>query len=104
MATHRILLGSVRVLSGVRIERTSYAEFEGEKLAVREERIDTEGTLGFRETLYYTVDRRLMVHIENWSTQHGEQTTYSMLEVTRKDLQPGGRFEILGQGAWAWLR
>lgn len=91
-------------MNGVRIERTRHVEFEGQQLAVREEQIDAEGTLGFRETLYYTEDERLIVHIESWSKQNGKQTICSMLEVTRNDLQVGGRFEILGRGAWAWLR
>jgi hypothetical protein len=88
----------------VRIERTRYAEIEGLQLAVREEQINAEGTLGFREALYYTEDGRLIVHVESWSKQHGDQTICSMLEVKRNDLQIGGRFEILGRGAWAWLR
>jgi len=104
VATQRILVGSVRVVNGTRIERTRTVEFEGEQLAVRSEQINAEGTLGFTETLYYTVDRQLLVHIENWSKQRGRQSIYSLLEIDRKDLQAGGRFEVLGQGAWAWLR
>ena len=99
-----MLVGTVRVAEGVRIERTRPVEFEGEELAVRQMHINAEGTLGYEETLYYTTDERLIVHIANWSTQHGEMTIYSMLEVTRRDLQAGGRFEALGQRAWAWLR
>ena len=77
---------------------------EGERLASREEAIDVEGALGYTETLYYTTDRRLLVHVENWSRLAGQMSTYSMVEVTRSDLAPGGRFEILGRDAWAWLR
>ena len=104
MATQRVLVGTVRLVEGVRTERTRSAEFEGEELAVRRMHINAEGTLGFEETLYYTTDDRLLVHIANWSRQHGEMTIYTMLEATRRDLQAGGRFEALGQRAWAWLR
>ena len=91
-------------MSGTRIDRTRLVEFEGQLLAVREETTNAEGTVGFTETLYYTEDRRLIVHIESWTTQYGQQSIYTVLEIDRTDLQPAGRFEVLGQGAWAWLR
>jgi hypothetical protein len=104
LAVYRVPIGSLRVVNGVRYDRTTIVEFEGDELAVREKTIDAEGTLGFTETLYYTADRRLLVHLVNWYSRRGEMTTYVLTEVSRKDLQPGGRFEELALGAWAWLR
>ncbi len=104
MQMQRVLVGSLRTVDGARVDRTRPVEFEGEALAVREKTIDEDGRLGFTETLYYTADRRLLVHVANWSRQHGEMISYSLLEVNRHDLQPGGRFAELAQAAWAWLR
>ena len=104
MAVYRLPVGSLRVVNGVRYDRTTTVAFEGDELAAREKTIDAEGTQGFTETLYYTADRRLLVHLVNWYTRRGEMTTYVLTEVSRKDLQAGGRFEDLAIGAWAWLR
>lgn len=94
----------MRKAEGVHIDRTRSVELEGDLLAVRENTIDEQGTLGYTERLFYTSERRLMVHIANWSRQHGEMVIYSLLEVNRKDLQPGGLFAELASDAWAWLR
>ena len=79
-------------------------EFEGEKVATHTMYRGADGTRGVTETLYRTVDGRLFVYVENWSKREEEGTIYSMLEVTGEDLRKGGRFETLGEGAWAWLR
>lgn len=104
MPTQRVLVGSFRDVDGARVDRTRSVEFEGDVLAVREKAIDQDGARGFTETLYYTADRRLLVHVANWSRERGEMVIYSLLEVTRRDLQPGGRFADLAMAAWAWLR
>ena len=104
VAEHEILVGSVRSVDGRRIHRVRHTHLEGDRLAVREERINPEGTMGYTETLYYTTDRRLFVHVANWSRLAGHMVTYSMVEITGADLAAGGRFEVLGRDAWAWLR
>ncbi|NLE99696.1 MAG: hypothetical protein GX601_01840 [Anaerolineales bacterium] len=104
MPVYRVPVGSLRTTDGVEFDYTQTVEFEGDELAVREKTIDPDGTRGFKETLYYTADRRLLVHVANWYQQRGEMVSYALLEITRVDLQPGGRFEELALGAWAWLR
>ena len=104
MAEYEIPLGSVRAVDGGRIDRVRVARLEGDRLAVREGRINPECTMGYTETLYYTTDRRLIVHVANWSRLGGHMVTYSMIEITGADLAVGGRFEVLGRDAWAWLR
>jgi len=104
VAEFDIPLGSIRIVNGRRIDRVRTTRVEGERLASREDRIDAEGTMGFVETLYYTTDRRLLVHVENWSRLGGRMSTFSMVEISRSDLAVGGRFEVLGRDAWAWLR
>ena len=42
--------------------------------------------------------------VDNWSKLGGQMSTFSLVEVSRADLSPGGRFEVLGRDAWAWLR
>lgn len=97
-------VGSVRILDGRRFDRKKSVRIEGDRLASRDQTIDAEGTMGFRETLYYTTDRRLLVHVEHWSTLGGRMSTYSIVEIDGSDLAEGGRFEVLGRDAWAWLR
>ena len=104
MATFEIPIGSVRVVDGRRIERVRTRRIQGNRLAAREETINDEGTMGYAETLYYTDDRRLIVHVEHWSRLGGQMSTYSMVEISGSDLAAGGRFEVLGRDAWAWLR
>ena len=104
MAVFEIPLGSIRVVDGKRIDRVRIARIEGDRLASRKELIGAEGTMGFTETLYYTTDRRLIVHVESWSDLGGRMSTLSMVEISGSDLGAGGRFEVLGRDAWAWLR
>jgi hypothetical protein len=104
MPTQEIRVGTVKIVNGVRCDHTRPVQLEGEKLATHTVHIGSDGTRGATETLYHTADGRLIVHVENWSRQQTETTIYSMLEITEKDLRAGGRFEALGQGAWAWLR
>jgi hypothetical protein len=91
-------------VEGRTIDRVRLTRVEGDRLASRQQHIDAEGNLGFTETLYYTTDRRLLVHVENWSVLGGRMSTYSIVEISGTDLAPGGRFEVLGRDAWAWLR
>jgi hypothetical protein len=104
MAMQKLLVGSVRLVAGRRRDLTRVVELEGEKVATHTMYRDADETRGVTETLYRTVDGRLFVYVENWSKHEEEGTIYSMLEVTGEDLRKGGRFETLGEGAWAWLR
>lgn len=104
MAMQKLLVGSVRLVAGRRRDLTRIVEFEGEEVATHTMHRDAEGMRGVTETLYRTADGRLMVYVENWSKRDEEGIVYSLLEVTGVDLQKGGRFEKLGEGAWAWLR
>jgi hypothetical protein len=76
-------------------------QFTGEELASRTEygmgnRGGITDTRGVTETLYRAEDGRLIVHVKDWSRWQSEPTVYSLHEVTEADLQPGGRFELLG--------
>jgi hypothetical protein len=104
MAMQKLLVGSVRMVAGRRRDLTRIVEFEGEKVATHTMVRGADGMRGVTETLYRTVNGRLIVYVENWSKREEEGTIYSMLEVTGEDLRKGGRFETLGEGAWAWLR
>jgi len=104
MARIRVPVGSVKTVEGVVVDTTEIVEIDGNMLATRAKTIDEEGTRGFRETLYYTSDRRLLVHLEDWSVRRREGTIFMLIEITRRDLQRGGKFEQLAMSAWAWLR
>jgi hypothetical protein len=104
MATYDLPLGSERIVDGIRYDRTQTVRVDGDRLASRAELLSADGSRGFTETLYYTSDRRLVVHVDNWSKLGGQMSTFSLVEITRADLSPGGRFEVLGRDAWAWLR
>lgn len=78
--------------------------FTGEELGSRTEYgLSDKGgitdTRGVTETLYRTDDGRLIVHVKDWSHWQGEPSTYSLVEISEADLQPGGRFEDLGAEA-----
>jgi hypothetical protein len=104
MVMQKLLVGSVRLVAGRRRDLTRIVEFEGEEVATYTMHRDAEAMRGVTETLYRTPDGRLIVYVENWSKRDEEGIVYSLLEVTGVDLQKGGRFEKLGEGAWAWLR
>jgi hypothetical protein len=105
MATHKLPVGSVRLVGGRRRDLTRTVQFEGEEMATRTANRGSEGTRGVTETLYYdATSSRLIVHVANWSKRPEEGAIYSLLEVTGDDLQKGARFEALGKGAWVWLR
>lgn len=79
-------------------------EFVGEKLASRTEygegnRGGITDSRGVTETLYRTEDGRLIVHVKDWSHWQGEPSIYSLHEVTEADLQPHGKYELLGAKA-----
>ncbi|MCJ7737388.1 MAG: hypothetical protein MUQ10_08765 [Anaerolineae bacterium] len=104
MAIIRVPVGSVKIVDGFEVDRTEIVEIDGSVLATRAKVIAEDGTRGFRETLYYTTDRRLLVHLEDWSVRRRHGTIYTLTEVTRRDLQKDGKFEELAVSAWAWLR
>ena len=104
MAMQKLLVGSVRVVAERRRDLTRSVEFDGEEVATHTKHRGADGMRGVTETLYRKVDGRLIVYVENWSKREEEGTIYSLLEVTGEDLRKGGRFETLGEGAWAWLR
>jgi len=104
MSKVRLPVGSAKVKDGIVVSQPAIVEIDAYVLATRAQPIDEDGTRGFRETLYYTTDRRLLVHLEDWSVRRREGTIYTVTEVTRKDLQKGGKFEELAMSAWAWLR
>ena len=104
MAIIRVPVGSVKTVDGVVIDGTEIVEIDGSVLATRAKVIAEDGTRGFRETLYYTTDRRMFVHLEDWSVRRRHGTINTLIEVTRRDLQKGGMFEELLLSAWAWLR
>jgi len=97
-----VLVGSVVTgSSGCTNDTTKAVEFTAEKLAEGQEYGYGRGgapsdTRGIKETLYKSVDGRLIVHVEDWSRWQGEPTTYSLHEIAEADLQVGGRFEALG--------
>ncbi|HIQ01889.1 MAG TPA: hypothetical protein EYH30_07135 [Anaerolineales bacterium] len=102
--TITILVGTYVVGSGGIVQdNTREVQFEGEELARRTEYGYHKGnitdTRGVTETLYRTEDGRLIIHVEDWRRRQGEPTTYSLFEVTEKDLGIGGRFEALGREA-----
>ena len=103
--TVKVYIGSVQASSGgLTLDTTKAVEFEGEAIASYSEPgtgrdggvTDTRGT---RETLYRTADGRLVAHGESWSHWQGEPTGYGLHEMDWADLQPGGRFERLGDVA-----
>lgn len=104
VAVYEIRVGTVRVIDGVRVDHTRPLRFEAQKLATRTQHIDSECAHGITETLYYTADERLIVHVKDWSERPEDATISFVLEVSREDLRSGARFEALGQAAWAWLR
>ena len=104
MDTFRIEIGTVVAMNNATQDNTWQVEFIGEKLATRTEFGTTHkgaitDTRGVTETLYKTEDGRLIVHVEDWSWWQSEPTTYTLYEATEADLQPGGRWELLGAEA-----
>ena len=96
----RVRIGACSVLnSGVTQDYTIPVTFEGELIYARREHYPNDDTRGTNETLYRTNDGRLVVYVEEWSRWHGEPNHYRLVEVTEADLQPGGKFELLGQEA-----
>ena len=101
MSKFNLMIGTSTVLnSGARQEELRPVEFVGRELAnaVHYE-IENHGRLtntrGVTETLYELEDGRLVVYVEDWSRWQ----TYHITEVTKADLQVGGRFEALGRKA-----
>jgi len=80
------------------VDQTRRVKFEGEELGSRTEFDHDEylGTCGTMETLYRTVDDRLLVYVKEWSWLASEPQFYRLVEVTEADLQPGGQYEVLG--------
>jgi len=104
MDTITVKIGTITGGSNFTQDLTREVQFEGEELATRTEygmsdRGFATDTRGVTETLYKTAEGRLVVHINDWSRWQGEPNVYSLQEVTEADLQPNGRFELLGQEA-----
>lgn len=103
METITVLIGTLEPLSnGAAQDSRREVQFEGERLGARTEygydtkRGNLTDTRGTTETLYRAADGRLVVHVDDWSRWRGEPNTESLHQVTERDLQPGGRFELLG--------
>ena len=104
MDTIQVYIGSVQASSGgLTLDTTKAVEFQGEQIAQYNEPGTHKGnvtdTRGVKQTLYRTADGRLVAHVEDWSHWQGEPTCYSLYAVEPSDLQPGGRFETLGDVA-----
>lgn len=74
--------------------------FEGERVATCRWFTDRYGTRGVTETLYKTSDNRWLVYVWRWSDWQGETCTYQLIQIEPKDLDVGGRFEMLGRAAF----
>lgn len=105
MEKQTLLIGTVTSGNGgiVQDDRRE-VEFEGELLASRTEYGTGRAggitdTRGVTETLYRLNDRRLLVHVKDWSHWQGEPTTEDLWIAEPADLEPGGRFEALGAEA-----
>jgi len=105
METITLHVGSIVTgSSGQTNDNRREVQFTGEKVASRTEYgTGRDGgitdTRGVTETLYRAEGGRLIVHVEDWSRWQGEPNVYSLHEVTEADLQPNGRFELLGAEA-----
>lgn len=105
MDTITLYVGSiVSGSSGQTNDNRREVQFTGEELASRTEygagrQGGITDTRGVTETLYRADDGRLIVHVKDWSRWQGEPNYYSLHELTEADLQPGGRFELLGAEA-----
>jgi len=103
MDTITVLVGTLESLNGGRTQDgRREVTFEGERLgSITTYGYDTKrgnltDTRGTDETLYRSADGRLVVHVKEWSRWQGEPTIEHLHAVTEKDLQPGGRFDALG--------
>ena len=103
--TIKVYIGSIQTGNGgLTRDTTKTVEFSGEAIAsYNEPGTGRDGgvtdTRGVKQTLYRTADGRLVAHVEDWSHWQGEPTCYSLYAVEPSDLQPGGRFETLGDVA-----
>jgi hypothetical protein len=101
MEQQKAWVGTLIVGNGISQDNRREVRFKAEELG----RLTTYGegrnggltdTRGVTETLYRTADGRLVVHVKDWSQWQGEPTTEWLTSVSEADLQPGGRFEDLG--------
>lgn len=74
-------------------------EFAGELVTSRTTYTGDSDTRGITQSLYRTADDRLIVYVEDWSRWQGEPSVYALYEVLEADLQPGGRYQMLGYEA-----
>ncbi|MBC7237044.1 MAG: hypothetical protein H5T69_14485 [Chloroflexi bacterium] len=99
MEKQRLVIGSRTILrSGHVQDNLRPVEFEGELLASHTD-FSGDDTRGITESLYRTLDGRLVVYVEDWSRWQGEPTIYRLVAVEDDDFEPGGRFELLGRQA-----
>ena len=73
-------------------------QFQGEQIA-EVYSTDHAGNRGVTETLYLTKSGRMVVYVKDWSHWQGENTSYSLKEISAEDLDIDGRFERLGRKA-----
>ncbi len=97
METIKLSIGTVAVVGSQEQDDLRPVEFVGEEVGSRRWFTDERGTRGTDETLYEVEDGRLVVYVEDWSQWQGEPTTRKLVQVERKDLDVGGRFEMLGR-------
>lgn len=100
----KVQVGSYTVGNGIEQDNTRPVEFEGERLAQRTEYGTGRGggvsdTRGLTETLYRAADGRYLVHVYDWTKWQGEPNTYTLHGAAPEDLEPGGRWEMLGREA-----
>ena len=101
MAEQIVLVGPLLTGNGISQDSRREVRFEAEELGSRTEyEQDQDGQLtdtrGVTETLYRAADGRLVVHVKDWSKWQGEPNTEYLIGASEADLQPGGRFEDLG--------
>ena len=103
METITVYIGSV--LTGVvggGTDTRQKVQFEGEQLGeclssgINRTVCGKSETRGTSQTLYRTADGRLLVHVYEWSQQPGDPSVETLHEVSAADLQPSGRYALLG--------
>ena len=101
MEEQTVWVGTLIVGNGISQDNRREVRFKAEELG----RLTTYGegpsggltdTRGGTETLYRAADGRLVVHVKDWSKWQGEPNTEYLIGASEADLQPGGRFEDLG--------
>jgi len=104
---HHLFVGTLS-RDGSRLnEKTHVHAFEAVELATirgydAKERGALDPARGLRQTLYRALDLRLLVHTETWNLRNGAQMSFTLEEINKEDLQPGGKYQDLGFEAGYW--